>query len=101
MSRACVAATRELREALYRAHISRASSGETDNTPLIERTLALRREQAQLLGYANYAEVSMASKARIVKPQAACANARATCLSTFATIGHLLLLPNLPLLIQY
>ena len=53
---------RELREEMYRAHITRASSGEGDNTPIIERTLALRREQASLLGFANYAELSMASK---------------------------------------
>ena len=57
---------RELREEIYRAYITRASSGEGDNTPLIERTLALRREQAALLGYANYAELSMASKVRAV-----------------------------------
>lgn len=49
---------------MYRAYITRASSGEGDNTPIIERTLALRREQAALLGFANYAELSMASKAR-------------------------------------
>lgn len=53
---------RELREEVYRAFLSRASSGEVDNTPIIERTLALRQEQAKLLGYDNYAEVSMASK---------------------------------------
>ena len=58
---------RELREEMYRAYITRASCGEGDNTPLIERTLALRREQAALLGYANYAELSMASKARAVR----------------------------------
>ena len=49
---------------MYRAYITRASSGEGDNTPIIERTLALRREQAVLLGFANYAELSMASKVR-------------------------------------
>ena len=53
---------RALREEFYRAYITRASSGESDNTPLIERTLALKQEQAQLLGYPNYAEVSLASK---------------------------------------
>jgi Zn-dependent oligopeptidase len=53
---------RPLREKLYRAFITRASSGETDNTPLIEKTLQLRLEQAQLLGFPNYAEVSLASK---------------------------------------
>ena len=55
-------ACRPLREELYRAYVTRASSGDTDNTPLIERTLALRQEQAELLGYPNYAEVSLASK---------------------------------------
>ncbi|MEW6272939.1 MAG: M3 family metallopeptidase [Thermodesulfobacteriota bacterium] len=53
---------RELREQLYRAFVTRASSGELDNTPLIERILRLRREEAGLLRYASYAELSLASK---------------------------------------
>ncbi len=53
---------RDLREKLYRVFISRASSGEWDNTPLIERILELRQEQAKLLGYESYAEVSLAAK---------------------------------------
>jgi len=53
---------RDLREQVYRALITRASEGELDNTPLIRRILALRREQASILGYANYAELSLASK---------------------------------------
>ncbi|WAL58746.1 M3 family metallopeptidase [Thermocoleostomius sinensis] len=53
---------RDLRETLYRAFISRAAAGEFDNTPLIERILELRQEQAQLLGYNSYAEVSLAAK---------------------------------------
>ncbi|MDP2865022.1 MAG: M3 family metallopeptidase, partial [Elusimicrobiota bacterium] len=53
---------RALREKLYRAFVSRASSGEKDNTPLMERILRLRQEKAGLLGYANYAEVSLATK---------------------------------------
>lgn len=56
------AKNRDLREALYRAYITRASSGDVDNGPLIERTLALKRERAELLGYPNHAEVSLASK---------------------------------------
>lgn len=52
----------DLREKLYKAFLSRASSGELDNTPLIDRILALRQEQAQLLGFDNYAELSLASK---------------------------------------
>lgn len=53
---------RELREKLYRVFISRASSGEWNNRPLIERILELRQEQARLLGYESYAEVSLAAK---------------------------------------
>ena len=53
---------RQLRETVYRAHVSRASRGELDNTPLIERILSLRAEQAQRLGYAHWAELSLASK---------------------------------------
>jgi oligopeptidase A len=53
---------RTLREEAYRAYLSRASSGELDNGPLIRSILGLRREQAQLLGYRTYAEVSLAEK---------------------------------------
>ena len=53
---------RALREQLYRAYISRASSGELDNMPLIEKILALRREAAGLLGYPSYAELSLSNK---------------------------------------
>ncbi|MFM9047454.1 MAG: M3 family metallopeptidase, partial [Cyanobium sp.] len=53
---------RDLRERVYRAHVSRASGEEASNWPLITRILELRREQAQRLGYGNWAEVSLASK---------------------------------------
>jgi oligopeptidase A len=53
---------RDIREQLYRAYISRASSGELDNTEAIERILALRQEEAELLGYPSFAELSLASK---------------------------------------
>jgi len=53
---------RDLREKLYKANISRASSGDLDNTPLVERILQLRQEKAQLLGFNSFAEVSLASK---------------------------------------
>ena len=53
---------RALRETLYKAHVSRASSGELDNAALIEEILQLRREQAVRLGYSNWAELSLASK---------------------------------------
>ncbi|MBE9167629.1 M3 family metallopeptidase [Pleurocapsales cyanobacterium LEGE 06147] len=56
------ATNRELREKLYKAFITRASSGELDNKPLIERILELRKEKAQILGFNTYAELSLAKK---------------------------------------
>jgi oligopeptidase A len=56
------ATRRDLRERLYRAFVTRASSGAHDNQPLIDRILALRKEQAGLLGFASYAEQSVAAK---------------------------------------
>ncbi len=56
---------RSLRETLYRESSTRASEfgkPDWDNTPLIARIVALRREQAQLLGYRSYAEVSLVPK---------------------------------------
>ncbi len=63
---------RELREQAYRAYTTRASAEgiavegkdpkQWDNTALIEETLALRHEMANLLGFANYAELSLATK---------------------------------------
>lgn len=53
---------RDLREQLYRAYVTRAGEGELDNTPLIERILALRQEMAGLLGFESYAELSLDSK---------------------------------------
>jgi len=55
-------ADRSLREKLYRAYVTRASSGPFDNNPNIYKILALRTEQAKLLGYKSYAELSLASK---------------------------------------
>jgi oligopeptidase A len=56
---------RELRRLMYRAYVTRASEfgkPEWDNTPLIASILRLRGEEASLLGYANYAEVSLVPK---------------------------------------
>ncbi len=53
---------RDLRETLYRAYVTRASEGELDNSPLIARILALRQEKAGLLGYPDFAGLSLASK---------------------------------------
>lgn len=57
----------ELRRELYQAYCTRASdqgphAGRWDNGPLMEEILALRHERAQLLGFANYAELSLATK---------------------------------------
>ena len=57
-----------LREKLYRAYVTRASDQaegdgqQYDNRPIIEELLALRHEEAQLLGYANFGEVSLVPK---------------------------------------
>ena len=57
-----------LRERLYRAYVTRASDqapGETlqyDNSALIAEILSLRLEEAKLLGYANFGEVSLVPK---------------------------------------
>ncbi|MGH6625118.1 MAG: M3 family metallopeptidase [Burkholderiaceae bacterium] len=57
-----------LREKLYRAYATRASDqaeGDAvkfDNSALIRETLALRQEEAQLLGYKNFGEVSVVPK---------------------------------------
>jgi oligopeptidase A len=59
------AENRELRARMYRAYATRASefgNPELDNGPLIGRILALRAEEARMLGYANYADVSLVAK---------------------------------------
>jgi oligopeptidase A len=56
---------RALRETLYRESTTRASEfgkPQWDNTPLIARIVDLRGEMARLLGYANFAEVSLVPK---------------------------------------
>jgi oligopeptidase A len=56
---------RSLRETLYRAYVTRASEfgdAKLDNTPLIAQILKLREEAAKLLGFNNYAEVSLEPK---------------------------------------
>ncbi len=55
-----------LRERLYRAYTTRASelgaNPDWDNSATIQRILALRAETAALLGFGNYAELSLATK---------------------------------------
>ncbi len=53
---------RDLRERLYRAFVRRGADAPNDNHPVIERLLALKREQAVLLGFANWADVSLSQK---------------------------------------
>ena len=57
-----------LREQLYKAHVTRASdqapedTKQFDNTALMQEILALRQEEARLLGFDNYAQVSVVPK---------------------------------------
>ncbi len=58
---------RELRKELYTAFSTRASeqgpqAGQWDNSSIMDETLSLRHEKAQLLGFNNYAEYSLATK---------------------------------------
>jgi len=53
---------RDLREKTYRAFVTRASSGAHDNGGAMLRILRLRREEAALLDYPNFADVSLATK---------------------------------------
>ena len=60
---------RDLRARMYRAYATRAaefhdgsSKPEWDNTPIIQRMLELRVEDAKMLGFNNFAEVSLAPK---------------------------------------
>ncbi|SCZ64279.1 oligopeptidase A [Thiohalomonas denitrificans] len=58
---------RPLREEIYQAFSTRASdrgprAGQWDNSEIMEEILRLRHEQAELLGFANYAERSLATK---------------------------------------
>ena len=60
------AENRELREETYRAFATRASEmaddPQYDNSALMTEILKLRHQKAELLGYQNYAELSLATK---------------------------------------
>ncbi len=60
------AESRDLRRRMHEAYSTRASDlgadPAWDNGPLVDRILALRHEAAGLLGYANYAQVSLVPK---------------------------------------
>jgi len=56
---------RDIREQVYKTFIQRASessSGDKNNVPAIYEILQLKQEMADMLGFANYAELSLASK---------------------------------------
>ncbi|MBI5258508.1 MAG: M3 family metallopeptidase [Burkholderiales bacterium] len=56
---------RALRERLYRAYVTRASElgpPERDNSALMSELLSLRQEEAALLGYPSYAQLSLVPK---------------------------------------
>lgn len=57
---------RKLRETFYKAYVTRASSEADnksfDNTKVMQEIMRLRAEEAKLLGFKNYAEVSLATK---------------------------------------
>ncbi len=56
---------RALREKMYHAYLTRAAEfehPEWNNAPLIEKILKLRDEEAKLLGYNSFAEVSLVPK---------------------------------------
>ena len=52
----------ELRKKVYLAYISRASSGEKNNIPIINKILSLKKAKANMLGYDNFADLSLSKK---------------------------------------
>ena len=56
------ASNRDLREKLYKAFVSRASQSNENNNPIIKEILSLRSKQSHLLGYKNWAELSLSTK---------------------------------------
>ncbi|MGN0890167.1 MAG: M3 family metallopeptidase [Candidatus Spyradenecus sp.] len=52
----------DLRQRFWHARVTRASSGKINNAPLIEKILSLRQQEAELLGYPDYAHLSTATK---------------------------------------
>jgi len=53
---------RTVREQLYRAYVTRASNGDKDNAPIIQRILQLKSETSKLLGFSSFAERSLSAK---------------------------------------
>ena len=63
---------RDLRELMWRAFTTRNDGGAHDNVAIVDRILALRKERAALLGYADYADYAL-SDSMAKTPQAAMA----------------------------
>ncbi|PRQ20920.1 putative oligopeptidase A [Rosa chinensis] len=61
------AENRSFREEVYFALGTCVSTGDLNNTPVIESILSLRLQKAKLLGYNNYAEVSMKTKCATIE----------------------------------
>lgn len=64
----------ELRQEMYQAYVTRASeqgpnAGKWDNGPIIDEILQLRAELAELLGFDNYSDLSLATKMAESTPQ--------------------------------
>ncbi len=55
-------ASKKLREKIYKAYVKRASEGELNNQPVINEILKLKFEQANRLGYKNWADLSLTRK---------------------------------------
>lgn len=78
------AENRDLREKMYHAYVTRASDfspAGKDNLPIINRLLELRVEDAHLLGYKNFAEVSLVRKMAESPEQVVSFLRRASCQS--------------------
>jgi oligopeptidase A len=58
--------SREIREKLYRAYVTRASSicanQDNNNEPIVTRILQVKYEMSKMLGYKNYADRSLSTK---------------------------------------
>jgi oligopeptidase A len=51
-----------LREALYRAYARRATGAPHDNGPIVREILRLRREKAEILGFAHHADLVLSDR---------------------------------------
>ena len=79
---------RSLREELYKEFITRASSGDIDNAPLIATILKLKQEKAKLLGYDTHAQVSLG----VIR----CAVCHAVCVVRIMHASEIHLLAGMP-----